>query len=303
MSLTTNRIIEITEGPTYLHVHLNQLLIERDGELVGSVPLEDVAVLVLATRAVTLTHSVLSGLAAGRAVVITCDERMTPCSMAVPLVGNQMHPRRLRVQLRVSRPRCKRLWQQIVRAKISAQARCLERLGRPDVGLRSLCARVGSGDPKNVEAEAARRYWPALMGSEFHRSPEGGDPANVFLNYGYSILRAAVARAVVAGGLHPALGIHHHNRENSFALADDLMEPVRPTIDERVVRLFEVYGSGAVLSKATKSFLLQVLVERYLLEGQERTLFDCLASLVGDLVAALEGAEIDLRYPETIATA
>ena len=155
-----------------------------------------------------------------------CGSDYLPTAWLWPVDGHHVQALRMRCQLGASRPLCKRLWQVVVKAKISQQKNVLDLLQFCDGGLGSLARRVKSGDPDNVEAQAARRYWPLLFGKEFRRERYGPFP-NPFLNYGYTVLRAAMARAVVSAGLHPSLGIHHHNRANPMCLVDDLMEPFR----------------------------------------------------------------------------
>lgn len=299
MSRTTDRIVEVSDGPAHLHVKMDQLVIERNGECLQSVPIEDMAVLILSTPSVTVTRSVLSGMASHNGVVIVCDDRWMPCSMALPIAGHSLHAKRLRNQMALSVPRRKRLWQQIVRSKIRAQARVLESVRGDSNGLIELCSRVRSGDPANVEAEAARRYWAVLFGADFRRNPDGSDAINPLLNYGYAVMRGFVARAIVAAGLHPALGLHHHNRENSFALADDLLEPLRPLVDEQVAKVVERRENVLPLDRETKTLLLSPIFARYRMDNEVRTLPDCLTCLLSSLVKIIKGNNLKLKFPET----
>jgi CRISPR-associated protein Cas1 len=164
-------------------------------------------------------------------------------------------------------PLCKRLWQRIVQAKLQRQADLLRRVTDSDQGLAAMAARVRSGDPENLEAQGAQRYWPALMGATFRRSREGED-ANRWLNYGYAVLRAALGRAVVASGLLPSIGLFHRNRSDAFALASDLMEPFRPLIDGAVVDMAREMGEAGVLNRHAKSRLLATLNEPVRIGGQ-----------------------------------
>jgi CRISPR-associated protein Cas1 len=204
--------------------------------------------------------------------------------MLLPLEGHHVQARRFTLQAGISRPRRKRLWQEVARSKIGAQARVLlERTGN-DGGLPALVARVRSGDPDNVEARAARRYWSVLFGSErFLRSDEE-NARNHWLNYGYAVLRAAAARAICGSGLHPTFGLQHRNQANAFALADDLMEPFRPVIDRIVAA-----SPARPLDQEGKRELIAAVTGRYEVEGEARTLFDILTRLAQSLVRALEG--------------
>ena len=218
-----------------------------------------------------------------------------PVTMMLPLTGYHAPARRLGAQANASIPTKKRLWQQLVRAKVRAQADTLKDLCGDDYGLTGLSGQARSGDPDNVEAQAARVYWLALFDDPgFTRDFNAGDQ-NRFLNYGYAVLRAAVARAICASGLHPGLGLHHHHRNNPYCLADDLIEPFRPIIDRAVVELVDEGLAGAELDKHIKPRLIQPVMDRYPLEGENRTLFDILSRLAASLAAAFESGSPQAR--------
>lgn len=199
-------------------------------------------------------------------------------------------------QAALSLPARKRWWAQIVRAKIEAQAELLvERCGH-DNGLVMMSRRVRSGDPQNLEAQAARIYWRALFGPEFFRMRQAGDQ-NRLLNYGYAVLRALVARALCGAGLHPSLGLSHHNRYNPFCLADDLMEPFRPLVDRAVALWCETHSPDDPIDKETKTALLAPLLDRYRVRGEERTLFDILATAAAALTQAVLANRRSLDLP------
>ncbi|MCA1298542.1 type II CRISPR-associated endonuclease Cas1 [Stappia indica] len=168
--------------------------------------------------------------------VVLCAANHAPIACVWPLEGHHAQGARLNAQVGAARPLSKRLWRDIVAAKIRMQGAVLASAGGEAGAFDLLARKVRSGDPDNVEAQAARRYWQALMGPEFRRDT-GGDGVNALLNYGYTVLRATVARAICAAGLHPTIGLHHSNRGNAFALADDLMEPYRPLVDRLVFNL------------------------------------------------------------------
>jgi CRISPR-associated protein Cas1 len=270
------RSVEISRAPCHLAVRDEQLLILRREQppralpasppnLAGRIPLEDLGVLVVDERDTTYTHTVLVRLAEHGAALVVCGRDHLPCGMFVPLSTNTELLGRLGAQLAAGRPTCKRLWSQIVAAKVSAQADNLDHAPGARAALRAMARRVRSGDPENVEAQAARLYWPALFDDlpalrpPFRRRPGEPDapPPNNLLDYGYAVLRAAVARAVVSAGLLPALGIRHHHRANAFCLADDLVEPLRPLVDRRVRSLAAAFRLG--LDQPTKAELLILL--------------------------------------------
>jgi CRISP-associated protein Cas1 len=268
----------------------------RDNQAL-TVPLADIAVLVVSHPQVSFTHAVLAGLATAGGIFIACNEKHMPAAMMLPLETHSTQAERFARQAAASLPVRKRAWQQIVQSKICAQARLLEERTEKDWGLAAIAAHVRSGDQGNLEARAARIYWQALFRQdEFRRDPEG-EGINPHLNYGYAILRAIVARALCAAGLHPSLGVHHHNRYDAFCLADDLMEPFRPLVDRVVARLRDGRGSNPPLDKEAKRILLEGLLGRFAAEGESRTLFDWASRAASSLAAVIEGREEKLNMP------
>jgi CRISPR-associated protein Cas1 len=254
-------------------------------------------VLILAHPRIALTQPVLARLAAAGGVVVVCDAKHMPAAMLLPLEAHFAQSERFAQQAAVSEPTRKRLWQSLVRAKVRAQARALEEVRGQDAGLLDLVPKVRSGDPANVEAEASRRYWPALFGQAFRRTRHGPGP-NALLNYGYAVLRAIVARAVCASGLHPSLGLHHHSRYDAFALVDDLMEPFRPIVDRAVAVHCAAHGTSAPLDRGAKSALIGALMGRFHVRGQARTLFDIAQRTAASLAAVFAGRRKTLLLPE-----
>ena len=267
------RTVEISREPAHLATRDEQLLIlrcerepqrlpARPDNLAGSIPIEDLGVLVVDERDTTYSHAALVKLAEHGSALVVCGRDHQPCGLYLPLSTNTQLLDRLDAQLSASKPCLKRLWQAIVTAKIKAQAENLSHDPASQSRLRALAARVRSGDPDNAEATAAQRYWPALfagierVGQPFRRRPGDRDaaPPNNLLDYGYAVLRAAVARAIIAAGLLPALGIKHRRRDNPFCLADDLVEPLRPMIDWKVRALAQRGALG--LDQPTKAELL-----------------------------------------------
>lgn len=293
------RVLDFAERPVRLSVRHEQLVVREGDAEVATTPLAEAAVAIVASPRLTCTGATLAGLMRHGGSVVVCDDTNTPVGMMLPLGANQQQTRRVLAQTAASRPTNKRLWKQIVRAKIAAQAYTLELHTGERSGLPRIAARVKSGDPENMEAQAARRYWPALFGPDFRRRRDADDH-NRLLNYGYAVLRAAVGRAVCAAGLHPSVGIHHRDRHNSFCLADDLMEPYRPVVDDAVADLVNDYGPNAPLDRETKARLIAVLHARLhhrfppTTEGEKgelesRTVLDWIGRTGASLAAAYLG--------------
>jgi CRISPR-associated protein Cas1 len=214
--------------------------------------------------------------------------------MLWPVAGYHAQQRRIEAQLAAPRPLCKRLWAQIVSAKILRQGWALERMGKPCGAFARLARQVASGDPENLEAQAARRYWPLLFGPDFRRDP-AGEPPNGLLNYGYAVLRAATARAVVAAGLHPGLGIFHRHPNDAMPLADDLMEPFRPVIDVAVCGLV-AEGCAEVTAEA-KGILVECLQTDLATMRGTTPLATCLFRLAAGLGDSFQTRDVDLELP------
>jgi CRISPR-associated protein Cas1 len=226
--------------------------------------------------------------------VILCDEKHLPGALLQPVSGHSLHHKILRQQIAASTPRKKRIWQRIVRAKIEGQAAVLRSVGAEYEGLLAMARRVRSGDAGNLEAQAARVYWLRLFGSKFRRDRDS-EGVNSLLNYGYAIVRAATARAIVGAGLHPAVSIFHRNQYNSMALADDLVEPLRPLIDLRVRELFD---AGLLeLNKETKARLLESLSWQVKLGESRVPLLVALHRYAAHVRACLAGERPDLVIP------
>jgi CRISPR-associated protein Cas1 len=230
------RIVDIATDGQHLSAYRGFLVVSKDKEEVGRVPLDDVASVIVHAHGVTWSTNLMVALAQRGALVVLCGPNHAPVAVCTPLDGHHGQNARMRAQWDAGKPLAKRLWREVVIAKIHWQAAVLEAQGVSAVAFDLLARRVRSGDPDNVEAQAARRYWPLLMGKDFRRDRAAGG-INGLLNYGYTVLRSLLARSVVAAGLHPSIGIHHANRGNAFALADDLIEPFRPLVDAMAVQL------------------------------------------------------------------
>jgi len=290
------RTLEVSQAAARLSVRHKQLLIRRGEELAGQVPIEDIGVLVVDHPGVTFTQAALVDLAEAGAVVVLCGPKHLPVAIIQPLSDHSQVVWRLEEQLSASAPTRKRLWRQIVQAKIRGQAANLPASCPARSKLIDLARNVRSGDPSNVEAQAARVYWKHWLPEEpFHRDASAVG-LNSFLNYGYAVMRAAVARAIVAAGLLPTLGLHHCNRGNAFCLADDLVEPLRPLVDARVRDLHQV---GYVdLEQSTKAVLLELLSSPVKVNGDTGPLMVNLHRMTASLVRCLRGESRQLEIPE-----
>ena len=231
-----DRIVDISTDGLHLAIHRGFLAISQEGDEVGRIALDDIGALIVHAHGASWTNQVFIRLAERNVPVVLCGTNHAPVSVVWPLAGHHAQGARLRAQIDASKPLQKQLWQKIVAAKIRMQGQVLATNGKESGAFEALARKVRSGDPDNMEAQAARRYWKTLFGPDFSRDTSA-DGANALLNYGYTVLRAILSRAICAAGLHPTMGIFHSNRANAFALADDLMEPYRPLVDQIVVNL------------------------------------------------------------------
>jgi CRISPR-associated protein Cas1 len=230
------RVIEIAEEGRHLSKDRGFLIVSAGREEVGRVPLDDIAAVLATARGTSVSVALLAALAERGLPFVVPGSNFAPAALLWPLAGHHAVSRRMASQIERTRPMEKRLWALVVAAKIRRQGWTLQCAGRPAGAFARLARAVRAGDPENCEAQAARRYWPLLLGPEFRRDQDA-DGANALLNYGYAILRAAVARALCAAGLHPGLGVFHRHPQNPMPLADDMMEPFRPVVDMEVLRL------------------------------------------------------------------
>lgn len=274
-------------NPAYLSLQNNQLVIklpevERNASLPDSFkkqtvvtkPIEDIGLVVLDNNQITITSGVLEALLENNCSIITCDSKSMPVGLMLPLYGNTVQNERFREQLSASLPLKKQLWQQTIKAKIENQSAVLINcLGEESRCMKVWADDVKSGDSENLEARAAAYYWKTLFADidGFTRDREGISPNNL-LNYGYAVLRAIIARALVSSGLLPTLGIHHHNRYNAYCLADDIMEPYRPYVDELVFGLVQQYGKNLELTRDIKAKLLTIPTLDVIISGKRSPL-------------------------------
>jgi CRISPR-associated protein Cas1 len=294
------RTVEISQEPVHLAVQLDQLRLVRhepQSGIVATIPCEDIGLVVVDQAGATYSHAALARLLDFGAAVLICGRNHLPVGLLLPLSTHTEVVWRIHQQIAIGKPLRKQLWKQLVVAKIYGQARNLDATSPARRRLLPLANEVKSGDPTNIESQAAKVYWPAWLGAEtaFRRDPDGDDPLNAMLNYGYAVVRAAVGRALVSAGLHPALGLHHCNRGNAFCLADDLLEPLRPMVD-RTVR--DLYQEGQTeLNRSAKARLLGLLATTVRVEDHTGPLMVGLHRTVASLVRCFQGLEKRLLLP------
>jgi CRISPR-associated protein Cas1 len=293
------KTVEFSTPGTRLSIAHRQLVVERPDMPKATLPIEDLGVVIIDDVRATYTQAVfLELLSAGATVMVTGRDHL-PAGMMLPLDAHHVQTERHRAQVDVALPAKKRIWQTLVSTKISQQGAVLFHFTGHDGGLSPLAKRVRSGDPDNLEAQAAQRYWPSLFGKEFRRE-RGAEGINALLNYGYAVMRAAVARAVVASGLIPSLGVFHKNRSNPFCLADDLLEPYRPYVDWRVRLLMnEVDNEPPDLNdRPVRAALLSLFNETVLVGGRRNPMLLAIQASAASLGRALTENEKTLALPE-----
>jgi CRISPR-associated protein Cas1 len=266
---------------------------------VFTIPVEDIGIVVLDDKRITITQGLLEALLENDCAVITCDKSHLPVGLMLPLCGNTIQNERFREQLDASVPLMKQMWQQTVQCKILNQAAVLDKCRGVEIGnMLSWAKQVKSGDTDNLEGRAAVYYWRNVFPDvpDFTRGREEASPNNL-LNYGYAILRAVVARALVISGLLPTLGIHHHNRYNAYCLADDIMEPYRPYVDELVILLTSERGYPEELTVDWKKELLQIPVIEVTLDGERRPLMVAVGQTASSVYKCFSGVVRKIIYP------
>ena len=304
-------------NPAYLSLRMGQLVIklpevEKANTLPDSLkaqsvvtrPIEDIGIVVLDNKQITITQGLLEALLENNCAVITCDSHCMPVGLMLPLCGNSIQSERFQNQIAASLPLRKQLWQQTVKAKIDNQAKVLFHCTHAEIGcMQKWSNDVKSGDTDNMEARAAAYYWRNLFASQpglerFTRYREGIEPNNL-LNYGYAILRAVVARALVCSGLLPTFGIHHHNRYNAYCLADDIMEPYRPYVDELVFQIVNEKGADNLqLTKEIKARMLSIPTIEIVIGGKRSPLMVGVSQTTASLYKCFNGELRRIAYPE-----
>jgi CRISPR-associated protein Cas1 len=302
-------------NPAYLSMRNSQLVIKlpeiekndtlpekfrRNSET--AFPIEDLGVIVLDNKQITLTHGLIEKLLENNTALVTCDSSRMPVGLMLPLCGNKTQTEKFNAQIQATDPLKKNLWQQTVKAKIKNQIGALQKYRSCNTrNMDYWASDVKSGDPDNYEARAAAYYWkeafPQING--FVRGRDENPPNNL-LNYGYAILRAIVARALVSSGLLPTLGIHHHNRYNAYCLADDMMEPYRPFVDALIFSIVDKGESFDELSQSIKTQLLQIPVIDVVINNKKSPLMVAVSQTTSSLEQCFEGKLRKIKYPEFI---
>ena len=297
-------------NPAYLSLKLQQMVItspSKEAEAgkgeVRTIPVEDIGIVILDHKQITITQGLMEQLIDNSCAIITCGSNHLPVGLMLPLYGNTVQNERFRNQIDASLPLKKQLWQQTIQYKIANQASAQTYILKYVTGdmhnnmyVWADCVR--SGDVENMEARAAAYYWKNIFPDrpDFTRGREEAEPNNL-LNYGYAILRAIVARALVASGLLPTLGIHHHNRYNAYCLADDIMEPYRPYVDKIVYDIVSEVGAFE-LTKAIKVKLLSIPTTEVLINGKRSPLMVAVSQTTASLAKCFNGESRKLTYPE-----
>ncbi len=291
------RIVEVTDDRRHLFMSRGFMVVQdTDGERkeLGQVPLDDIAAVIANAHGLSYTNNLLVALAQRGAPFVLCAANHNTVGMLLPVDGNYSQGKRFDAQLEATKPTTKRLWAEVVRAKLEQQAAALEAIGSPTAPLTALIGKVRSGDPDNLEAQGARRYWTLLFGDTFRRDQDAGG-LNAMLNYGYTVLRAATARAVVAAGLHPTLGLHHSNDNNPMRLVDDLMEPFRPVIDLKIWHLCRNHETE--MTSESKRALVRTLYDDMQTDVGATPVMVCLQKLATSLAQVYLGERIRLDLP------
>ena len=292
------RIIEISQARTHLAISYKQLIVKRNGEQISSIPCEDIGVLLVDHQGTTYTHCVFTELLRCGAAVVLCGGNHHPAGMLLPIESNSLQSERFRKQIEAKEPVKKRLWKQIVRAKIKHQAKIVGKDSDVYKSLMVLRERVRSGDPENIEAQASRKFWREYLQDVQFRRDINGPPPNNMLNYGYMVMRAAVARALCSAGLLPSLGIHHRNRYNAFCLADDMVEPFRGFVEAKVREICEGGDFDGELDQKIKGRLLEVLYEPVTIGGFKGPLMVGLHRTMASLQRCFAGEQREVDLPE-----
>jgi len=292
-------------NPAYLHLRQSQLIVEYpepNGKTSRSIPIEDIGIIVVDHPQVTLTHAVTNALIENNAAILWCDDKHLPNGLVLPMSANHTYTEKLRHQLSASEPLKKQLWKQTVQAKISNQAAVLKANGMNYLPLERWAADVTSGDSKNMESQASVFYWKEYFGCMEKYITRGryGAPPNNALNYGYAILRAVIARSLVASGCLPAMGIFHRNKYNAFCLADDVMEPYRPIVDLYLLNLLKEADEEIPedLTSEWKEKLLKIPALDVMIDGMKSPLMVAAQRTTASLMDCYQGISRKMNYPE-----
>jgi len=291
------RIVEVADDRRHLFLSRGFLVVkDTEGERkeLGQIPLDDIAAVIANAHGLSYTNNLLVALAERCAPFVLCAANHNAVGMVLTIDGNYQQAKRFDAQLAASLPLKKRLWAEVVKSKLQQQADALEAAGAPFIPLSALVRKVRSGDPDNFEAQGARRYWGLLFGDDFRRDQQSTG-LNAMLNYGYTVLRATTARAVVAAGLHPTIGLHHSNEGNAMRLVDDLMEPFRPVIDLKVWQLHQ-HGESQVTPESKRE-LVRTLYDDMQTSAGATPLIVCTQKLAVSLAQVFMGERNKLDLP------
>jgi CRISPR-associated protein Cas1 len=291
--MSVNRIVEVS-SPAHLKTSNKQLVVEKEGQVVGSIPFEDLQAVILTHPQITVSIAVLQQSLEFNIPVIVCNSKHLPTGFLHAPLTNSLHSKIIRHQAGAKLPLQKQLWKTLVSSKIKHQAEVLLAKGKNGDPLPRLAQMVRSGDPDNLEAQAASVYWRKLFGVDFRRNPDG-DGINALLNYGYSILRASTARALAGSGLNTTLGIFHRNQYNHFCLADDLMEIARPLVDVSVYEMSE--NKTPDITPKSKKKLLGIVNTEVAMSGETYYLTHALQRSAKSLADALVEGNSELFKP------
>lgn len=270
----SNRLWDLSEDPLHLSVAGGLLQLDSRSGQRRSVPFDQIAALVCSQGQLTFTQAVLAELAAANSLLVVCDAKHAPVAMLLPLVSHGRQTARFNEQASAPAPLRNRLWSAIVQSKIAAQATVLLAHRGADSGLAAIAGRVGVRNATALEAYAGRLYWQSVFADSRFRRSDDEDPRNAFLNYGYAVVRAMVARSICAAGLHPGIALHHHNQYDPYPLANDLMEPFRPLVDDWVAAWCSSRQPPWQLDRQSKAALLARLSGRFSDGAESRSLFD-----------------------------
>lgn len=282
-------------NPCYLSKKQDQLSIELEN-CIKKITIEDIGIIILDNPQITITNAVLRSMVSNNVAILTNDESHLPLGLMLPLASHSTYTEKLKYQLSASIPLKKNLWQQTIKRKILNQAALLNLLGIKCDNMQYWASQVKSGDPDNYEARAAAFYWGTIFKTEFKRG-RYGDPPNNILNYGYSILRAVVARSLVASGALPAVGIHHRNKYNAYCLADDIMEPYRPYVDQKVLNIMALDEFDGDLTTNIKRTLLEIPAINIFINDNKSPLMVGMQQTTSSLMHCFEGEVRKITYP------
>ena len=285
------------ENPARLSLKLAQMVVELQ-DVTRTLPIEDIGVVILDHKQITITHALIDALLANNVAIVTSNDKHLPVGLMLPLDGNTLQSERFRAQIDASEPLKKQMWQQTIVAKILGQAHVLGTQLIKHNNMLKWAKDVRSGDPENMEARAAAFYWRNMFEKDaFIRDPQGLPPNNL-LNYGYSIVRAMMARALVGTGLLPTLGIHHHSRYDAYCLADDIMEPYRPFVDMKVLEIWKNGGITSDISSDQKRELLGITTMDVSISGHRSPMMLAIQTTAQSVQKCFSGEARKIIYPD-----